>query len=82
VKRAWVWFTIAGSLGLLTAVTLTVNEGVKYRIREEQGLDPIWAPTWLAATTYVGLAIFVVSAVVLLAIALTPPQKPAETTPR
>lgn len=47
IKRIWVGFTILGSIGLLTVIVLTFIEGVKYRIREEQGLDPISAPSWV-----------------------------------
>ena len=46
MKRAIVWFSVVGGLGLITAVALIVSEGVKYRLREEQGLDPIWAADW------------------------------------
>jgi preprotein translocase subunit Sss1 len=66
MKRAWVGFTIIGSCGLLTAIMLTVIEGVKYRIREDQGLGPIYAPEWVAVSTYVGLGVFVLALVGLV----------------
>jgi hypothetical protein len=58
MKRAWVGFTIIGSGGLLVAIVLTIIEGVKYRLREDQGLDPIYAPEWVAVSTYAGLWVF------------------------
>lgn len=64
----WIGFTILGSVGLLTVIVLTGIEGVKYRLREEQGLDPVWAPTWVATTTYVALAVV---AFALVALAVT-----------
>jgi hypothetical protein len=63
VKRAWIGFTVLGSGGLLTAIVLTIIEGVKYRIREEQGLAPIYAEDWVAAWTYAGLWVFVLGLV-------------------
>lgn len=68
MKRVWIGFTVLGSLGLLTVIVLTVIEGVKYRIREEQGLDPIYAPDWVAAATSAGLVIF---ALALVGLAVT-----------
>jgi hypothetical protein len=67
MKRLWIGFTALGSIGLLTTIVLTISEGVKYRIREEQGLDPIWAPTWVAVMSNVGLCVFVLA---LLALAV------------
>jgi len=78
MKRVVLWFSVAGGLSLATVVTLTVIEGVKYRLREEQGLDPVWAPTWVSATTSVGIGIFALSAIVLLAIALSPTTRPQD----
>lgn len=68
MKRLSIVLTIVGGAGLLTAVVLTIIEGVKYRIREEQGLDPIWAPDWVAVSTIVGLWIFVAAAIALAVI--------------
>ena len=65
MKRVWIAFTVLGGVGLLTASVLTVIEGVKYRIREEQGLDPIYAPEWVAASTYAGLWLFVLAVAAL-----------------
>jgi hypothetical protein len=61
MKRYWVIFTTMASIGLLTPVVLSIIEGMKYRVREEQGLDPIMAPTWVVIATYAGLAVFVVA---------------------
>jgi hypothetical protein len=66
MKRVWVCFTVLGSVGLLTAIVLTVIEGLKYRAREEQGLDPIYAPGWVAVTTYAGLVVFALAVVALV----------------
>lgn len=68
IRHLWIGFTILGSVGLLTVIVLTGIEGVKYRLREEQGLDPIWAPTWVATTTYVAMAVI---AFALVALAVT-----------
>lgn len=65
MKRLWLPLTIVGALGLLTAVGLTVSEGVKYRQREDQGLDPVYAPDWVVGWTYAGLAVFVLSVIAL-----------------
>ena len=65
MKRVWVGFAVLGSVGLLAAIVLTVIEGGKYRAREEQGLDPIYAPTWIAVSTYAGLSIFALAGVAL-----------------
>ncbi|WP_243010933.1 hypothetical protein [Cryobacterium zhongshanensis] len=65
MKRVWIAFSVLGGLGLLTAIVLTVIEGVKYRVREEQGLDPIYAPDWVAVSTYAGLWLFVLAVIAL-----------------
>lgn len=61
---------VAGCVGLLTAITLTVMEGIKYRIREDEGLDPVSAPLWVATSTYAGLAVFVLAAAALVIMGL------------
>ncbi|WBM80894.1 hypothetical protein KIV56_06210 [Cryobacterium breve] len=38
---------------------------MKYRVREEQGLDPIYAPDWVAASTYAGLWVFALAVIAL-----------------
>lgn len=81
MKRAIVWFSVVGGLGLLTAVVLTVIEGVNYRLREEQGLDPIWAADWVVAATIAGCALFAISAVALIALASSSGQKPVNEIP-
>ena len=81
MKRAIVWFSIVGSLGLITAVVLTVIEGVNYRLREEQGLDPIGAADWVAAATVAGFALFAISVVALIALAISSGQKPIDEIP-
>ncbi|MBH0022928.1 hypothetical protein [Salinibacterium sp. SWN248] len=81
MKRAIVWFAVVGGLGLITAVVLTVIEGVNYRLREEQGLDPIRAADWVAGATVAGFALFVISAVALIALAVSSGQKPLDEIP-
>ena len=66
-KRLLVISAIVGGISLLVVIVLTVIEGVKYRVREEQGLDPIWAPDWVADLTYAGLAVFSLAFVILMA---------------
>ncbi|MEC5148507.1 hypothetical protein [Cryobacterium sp. GrIS_2_6] len=34
-------------------------------MREEQGLDPLYAPDWVAASTYAGLWMFVLTVIAL-----------------
>lgn len=55
MKRVGLSFAGIGTIALLLVVSLSVLEGVKYRIREEQGLDPVLAPTWVVVLTYAGL---------------------------
>ena len=62
-RRLFVGFAILGCLGLLVAIALTIMEGIKYRIREEQGLDPIWAPEWVAVLTQAGISLFLIAVV-------------------
>ena len=61
MKRYWIPLTVLAIAGLLASVVLTVMEGVKYRLREDQGLDPIYAPDWVASLTIVGLWAFVLA---------------------
>ncbi len=65
MKRGLIGLTVLGSAGLLTTIVLTVIEGVNYRVREEQGLDPIYAPTWVAVTSYAGLTVFALAGATL-----------------
>ncbi|QTX03338.1 hypothetical protein [Agromyces archimandritae] len=65
MKRLWVSLAVVGGVGLLVTVVLTIIEGVKYRVREEQRLDPIPAPDWVAAASYGGLAVFALAVVAL-----------------
>lgn len=65
MRRLWVTLTVIGGAGLLTTIVLTVIEGVKYRVREDQGLDPVPAPTWVAISSYAGLSLFALAAVAL-----------------
>ena len=67
MKRYWIGLAVLGSAGLLTAIVLTVIEGVAYRVREDQGLDPIPAALWVANLTYAGLWVFAVALVALAA---------------
>jgi hypothetical protein len=57
-----------GGIGLLAVIVLTVFEGIKYRIREDQGLHPIYAPDWVVASTNVGLALFGLALVGLMVV--------------
>jgi hypothetical protein len=67
-RRPWVPLTILAGAGLLVAAVFTVVSGVQYRIREEQGLDPVYAADWIVVGTYGGLG---VSAVAMMALAAT-----------
>jgi len=69
-KRLCVGLAAMGSAGLLTAIALTTIEGVKYRVREEQGLDPILAPSWVATATYAGLWVFALAVAGLAAVGI------------
>lgn len=42
-KRIQIGLATAGAIAILTSIGLTVIEGVKHRLREEQGLDPVAA---------------------------------------
>jgi len=65
MKRVWIATAVVGAAALLVAVALTVIEGLEYRDREERGLDPVYAPDWVVASTHVGLAVFACAAAVL-----------------
>lgn len=65
-RRLWVTLSVVGGAGLLATIVLTVIEGAKYRLREDQGLDPLPAPTWVAISSYVGLSVFALAAVALV----------------
>jgi heme/copper-type cytochrome/quinol oxidase subunit 2 len=65
-KRLLVISAIVGGISLLLVIVLTLIEGVKYRVREEQGLDPISAPDWVANLTSAGLAVCALAFVVLM----------------
>ena len=79
VRRVNIGIAAIGTLGLLTSIVLTAIEGVKYRIREEQGLDPVWAPDWVAIMTYIGVAVFLAAALALVGIGAI--VRPKETGP-
>lgn len=55
VKRLVTAFTIVAGSGALAAVVFTVISGVQYRIREDQGLQPQYAPAWIVVGTNSGL---------------------------
>jgi len=55
VKRLVGAFTITTGSGALAAVVFTIISGVQYRIREDQGLQPEYAPAWIVFGTYSGL---------------------------
>jgi hypothetical protein len=55
LRRLVTAFTIAAGSGALAAVVFTIISGVLYRIREEQGLQPQYAPDWIVFGTYSGL---------------------------
>lgn len=65
MRRLWIALTVVGSVGLLTTIVLTAIEGVDYRLREEQGLDPVPASELVAAASYAGLVLFALAAVAL-----------------
>jgi hypothetical protein len=69
-RRLWVTLTVIGGAALLTTIVLTVIEGVKYRVREDQGLEPVPAPTWVAVSSYAGLSLFALAAVAIAIIGL------------
>jgi len=50
----WASAIVAGA-GLGSVIVLTFTEGLKYRVREDQGLLPIPAPDLVASMTYAGL---------------------------
>ena len=55
VRRLVTALTIVAGSGALAAVVFTVISGVQYRIREDQGLQPQYAPGWIVYGTYAGL---------------------------
>lgn len=59
-----------GIAGLTLAIVLTLVEGVQYRMREDQGLDPVPAPDWVAASTLGGLGVFAVALLGLVVLVL------------
>ena len=63
LKRLAVGFTILAGSGALAAVVFTIISGVQYRIREDQGLQPEYAPAWIVFGTCSGLWLFALGAV-------------------
>ncbi|WP_157962561.1 hypothetical protein [Homoserinimonas sp. OAct 916] len=70
VKRVLLGAAIAAGVGLCTVVVLTVISGVQYRLAEDQGLDPGYAPTWIVAGTNLGLLIFALGALGALVVGI------------
>jgi hypothetical protein len=66
-RRPWIALTILATTGLLITAVLTVVSGVQYRIRQDQGLDPVYAADWIVVGTYGGLGMFAVATVALAA---------------
>lgn len=67
VRRLRIGLAVLGSVGLVTSITLMIAEGITYRTREDQGLDPVMAQTWVVVATYAGLWVFAVALVALAA---------------
>ena len=63
VRRLVTALTIVAGSGALAAVVFTVISGVQYRIREDQGLQPQYAPGWIVYGTYAGLWVCAVGVV-------------------
>ena len=55
LKRLAAAFTILAGSGALAVVVFTIISGVQYRIREDQGLQPQYAPPWIVFGTNAGL---------------------------
>ncbi|POH58835.1 hypothetical protein [Arthrobacter glacialis] len=62
---------ITAAVGFFTALAFQVISGVQYRIAEDQGLQPGYAPTWIVAGTNVGLLIFALGALAMLGVGIT-----------
>ena len=66
--RRTVWVAmIASGVGLCVAAVLTIISGVQYRLAEDRGLDPGYAPGWIVAGTNGGLLVFALGALVMVA---------------
>ena len=65
VKRFAAAFTILGGSGALAAVVFTIISGAQYRFREDQGLQPEYAPDFIVFGTYCGLWLFALGVVAL-----------------
>ncbi len=59
---------IAAGVGLIVAIVLTVISGVQYRLAEDKGLEPGFAPVWMIVATNVGLLMFALGLVAMAAL--------------
>lgn len=65
MKRVSLGLVILTGVGALTAIVFQIISGVQYRIEEDHGLEPGYAPTWIVVGTEVGLWIFAVGVLTL-----------------
>lgn len=68
MRRLAIAFTTLASIGAATVVILTVISGFDYRMQEQQGLQPGYAPAWIVTGTTAGLAVFAGAMLALAAI--------------
>jgi len=65
LRRLSVAFIILLGIGALTAIVFTIISGVQYRMQEEQGLQPGYAPGWIVLGTYTGVWLFLLGVAAL-----------------
>ena len=67
-RKFLVGAAITAGTGLILAVLCTVISGAQYRTAEDKGLEPGDAPVWIAVLTNVGLLLFVLGVVAMMAV--------------
>lgn len=55
---------LTAAAGFATAVVFTVISGFQYKMEEDRGLEPSYAPAWIVVGTETGLLLIVLGAAI------------------
>lgn len=70
--RAAVWLQVAAAgVGLAIVAGFVTAAGIDYRIREDQGLPPAYAPVWMVTWMEAGLWLFGIACLCLVITGVT-----------
>lgn len=58
-RKLFLGAAFTAGVGFVIAAAFTVISGVQYRMAENQGLEPGYAPAWLVVGTNVGLLLMI-----------------------